>query len=408
MSATQEVLAKAYSMLGVRYVLGAESDTQCDCSGLVYRAFSATGHADLIGGTRRLAAGYAHYFASRGAYSNDINDAQPGDLITYTHGSTHISHIGIYVGNYRVISALTTTGVTETRYDRISVDFAGVCLVPFTGARVGLGTVGGNDSDGEDGVDPTDTSFNNQVEEKNADVQEGLGVVESALGDWLLPVRRVHITFPTPTDARFEYTLSEMYDQAFIITDPPYVPGDIIPPEEPGFPDIDPWITEHIPTDPFGTVGPSTSYIDSTFGTVEEWFVRDGPVIPNVQWVAPNPGGYILTGESHGGRESGPSLGINDIYSAVGISSGFLANIPWYASDCGIGYGGFIGGETKEMWFQLGLVQGLPQDGSVTVGELAYEITWNELSLSGVASGMTVRIVIQPDDWHPGPEDGFI
>lgn len=408
MSATQEVLAKAYSMLGVRYVLGAESETAVDCSGLVYRCFLDTGHVSLIGGSRRLAAGYAHYFANQSAYSNDINDAQPGDLITYTHGGTHISHIAIYVGNYRVISALTTTGVTETRYDRISVDFAGVCLVPFTGARVGLGTVGGNDTDGEDGVDPTDTSFNNQVEEKNADVQEGLGVVESALGDWLLPVRRVHITFPTPTDARFEYTLSELYDQAFIIADPPYTPGETPPDEDPGFPDIDPWITEHIPTDPFGTVGPSTAYIDSTFGTVETWYVRNGVTTPKVQWVAPNPGGYIPTGESSGGPASGPTNSINVIYSAVGISGGFLAGIPYYATSCGIGYGGFVGGETQELWFQLGRVEGLPQDGSVPVEDLAYEVTWDELSISGAATGFTVQIVIQPDGWHPGPEDGFI
>lgn len=408
MSDVSEVIAKAYSMLGVRYVLGAESETAVDCSGLVYRCFLDTGHVDLIGGTRRLAAGYAHYFANRNAYSNDINDAQVGDLICYTHGSDHISHIAIYVGNYRVISALTTTGVTETRYDRISVDFDGVCLVPFVGARTASGLPGGNDSDGESGADPTDSDFNDEVMQDNADTQAGLGMIETANTDWVLPVRKVRITFPTPTDARFDYTLSESYDQAFSIADP--YPGSDDP-GTPGDPPLGTWLTETIPgpvtAPPYGTGEAGPTYYEVGAGFSEVWYVRTGPTIPDVIWTQPNPGGYVETGGTHGGNDADTAV-LNEIYSTVGVSDGFMSAIPFYATTCtGLDYGGFHGGETREQWYLINpptiedSVDGIPPTA------FSYELTWDETSTSGAANGVIIRVCSADKDWRPDANSGF-
>jgi cell wall-associated NlpC family hydrolase len=98
----ETVIAAARQYLGHRFQLGAEGPKEFDCSGLVYRAFSDAGELPRIGGMRLRAAGYMQYFVSRGRFTKDESQAVRGDLVIYDMGT----HIGIYLGDGKVISAL--------------------------------------------------------------------------------------------------------------------------------------------------------------------------------------------------------------------------------------------------------------------------------------------------------------
>ncbi len=98
----EAVIAAAQQYLGHPFQLGSEGPKFFDCSGLVYRAFSDAGELPRIGGLRLRAEGYMQYFVSRGRFTRDEAEAVRGDLVIYEMGV----HIGIYLGNGRVISAL--------------------------------------------------------------------------------------------------------------------------------------------------------------------------------------------------------------------------------------------------------------------------------------------------------------
>jgi hypothetical protein len=124
----ENVIAAAKQYLGMPYRVGTEGPTQFDCSGLVFRAFSDAGLVDRIGGARLRAAGYMHYFASRGLMTSDESQAQRGDLVIYNNGA----HIGIYLGDGRVISALLS-GVTVHSLDGISLPLTGFLRPDWSG-----------------------------------------------------------------------------------------------------------------------------------------------------------------------------------------------------------------------------------------------------------------------------------
>jgi cell wall-associated NlpC family hydrolase len=99
---TEAVIAAAMQYLNHPYQMGAEGPKYFDCSGFVYRAFSDAGELPRIGGMRLRAAGYMQYFVSRGRFTKDASQALRGDLVVYNNGE----HIGIYLGDGKVISAL--------------------------------------------------------------------------------------------------------------------------------------------------------------------------------------------------------------------------------------------------------------------------------------------------------------
>lgn len=100
--AARSVILAAVNHLGAPYVFGATGPTTFDCSGLVWYAFRSTGHFAIIGnGAYRRGSAIYNYFLSRGLASR--TDGRPGDIVAYDGGM----HIGIYLGNGRVISALT-------------------------------------------------------------------------------------------------------------------------------------------------------------------------------------------------------------------------------------------------------------------------------------------------------------
>jgi cell wall-associated NlpC family hydrolase len=111
-SEAARIVAYARSHLGARFRLGTEGPRTFDCSGLIYRVYKQAGLLSRIGGSRRLAAGYYHWFKKRGKASR--TNGKVGDLVIWTkHG--HITHSGIYIGGGKVISALINPwGVKRT------------------------------------------------------------------------------------------------------------------------------------------------------------------------------------------------------------------------------------------------------------------------------------------------------
>jgi len=113
------VLYFAKSHLGARFRIGTTGMRYFDCSGLVYRVYRQAGELRKIGGTRMRAAGYYMWFRRHHLVSR--SNPKPGDLIWWTkHGRIH--HMGIYIGNGRALSALTT-GVKKHSLRGISVRF---------------------------------------------------------------------------------------------------------------------------------------------------------------------------------------------------------------------------------------------------------------------------------------------
>jgi cell wall-associated NlpC family hydrolase len=110
-SLRDSIVALARAQIGKRYVYGGESPSRgFDCSGLVqYVAAALHIHVPR---TARL---QAHVGDSIPA---DTTRLLPGDLLTFGNGKA-VTHIGIYVGNGRMVHASTAAGkVIETKLIR--------------------------------------------------------------------------------------------------------------------------------------------------------------------------------------------------------------------------------------------------------------------------------------------------
>ena len=129
------VMTFASNQLGKRFHLGATGLRRYDCSGLVYRTFYQEGLLDKIGGSRRTARGYYHWFASRGLASR--SNPQQGDLVVWHKRGHPVSHIGIFAGYNRwgapmAISALINPyGVSRHRVFGIDKAFKDYLHVSF-------------------------------------------------------------------------------------------------------------------------------------------------------------------------------------------------------------------------------------------------------------------------------------
>ncbi len=104
----ESVYATAVSKLGDHWKFRGRGPNRFDCSGLVWYVFHENGLQDRIGGYRS-AAGYFKWFKARGLVSR--TDPQVGDLVVWGNNV----HIGMYVGDGKAISTLTTSrGVSRT------------------------------------------------------------------------------------------------------------------------------------------------------------------------------------------------------------------------------------------------------------------------------------------------------
>ena len=124
----EAVIAAARAYLGVPYRIGSEGPNLFDCSGLVYRAFADANELPQIGGARLRAAGYLRWFASHELATTDQAQAVRGDLVIYGNGE----HIGIYLGDGRVISALVT-GVAVHSLAGITIEPTAFLAVNWSG-----------------------------------------------------------------------------------------------------------------------------------------------------------------------------------------------------------------------------------------------------------------------------------
>jgi hypothetical protein len=126
----EAVIAAARAYLGTAYRIGSEGPDFIDCSGLVFRAFSNAAELGQVGGARLRAVQYLRWFAARDLVTTNVEEIERGDLVIYDSGS----HIGIYLGEGRVISAVVT-GVTVHALDGISVKPTGFLAVDWSGKR---------------------------------------------------------------------------------------------------------------------------------------------------------------------------------------------------------------------------------------------------------------------------------
>jgi cell wall-associated NlpC family hydrolase len=95
----EEIVATARRFLGVPYLWGGMTAHGLDCSGLVGQVYRANGvvlprDADL-------------QFADPSAVPVDRASLRPGDLLFFGRDAAHVSHVGLYVGGSRFISATT-------------------------------------------------------------------------------------------------------------------------------------------------------------------------------------------------------------------------------------------------------------------------------------------------------------
>lgn len=107
-SLRDSIVALARAQIGKRYVYGGESPSRgFDCSGLV-QYIAAALHIRLPRTARQQA-------RVGDAIPADTSRLLPGDLLTFGNGKT-ITHIGIYVGDGRMVHASTAAGkVIETK-----------------------------------------------------------------------------------------------------------------------------------------------------------------------------------------------------------------------------------------------------------------------------------------------------
>lgn len=118
--APSDVVRITQKYLNARYVWGGSDPSGFDCSGLTWYVYRQLGVL--------LPAGSAYQFSSRyGQYISEINALALGDLVFFerTTEETGITHVGIYVGNGKMIAA---------RSERLGVRYVSL-LDPFWSSR---------------------------------------------------------------------------------------------------------------------------------------------------------------------------------------------------------------------------------------------------------------------------------
>ena len=115
-SEANRVIGVAKNQLGDPWVWAKRGPDRFDCVGLVFYAFKQAALLERIGGRYRGVRGYWDWFRKRGLASR--SNGKPGDLVIWGRGK----HIGIYLGNGKAVSALTT-GVAIHSVTRINTSF---------------------------------------------------------------------------------------------------------------------------------------------------------------------------------------------------------------------------------------------------------------------------------------------
>ncbi|HVM29872.1 MAG TPA: NlpC/P60 family protein [Candidatus Limnocylindrales bacterium] len=136
-SPSEAAIAAAQGYLGTPYRLGATGPARFDCSGLMFRIFADIGELPRIGGKRMRAVQYYNWFKARGMISTKPSGGDRGDLVYYASSS----HIGIYLGNGKVLSAMAS-GVKVHGLQSISSRFVAFLKVDWSEGDPGTGGEG--------------------------------------------------------------------------------------------------------------------------------------------------------------------------------------------------------------------------------------------------------------------------
>ena len=86
------VVAAAMSKLGSPYSWGATGPSAFDCSGLMFWAYQQEGKSIPRTSSAQIA----------GGQSVSVNDLQPGDIVGYYPG---VTHVGMYIGDGKIVHA---------------------------------------------------------------------------------------------------------------------------------------------------------------------------------------------------------------------------------------------------------------------------------------------------------------
>jgi cell wall-associated NlpC family hydrolase len=99
--AAASVIRIATNQVGDPYRYGTAGPSSFDCSGLVLYSFRNAGKYSVVGSGRyRSARALYYWFRSRGLASR--SNGRPGDIVVWGGGT----HVGIYLGNGKAVSAL--------------------------------------------------------------------------------------------------------------------------------------------------------------------------------------------------------------------------------------------------------------------------------------------------------------
>lgn len=112
------VVEYAMQFLGNPYVWGGTSLTNgCDCSGFTMQIYAQFG----------VSLSHSSWAQSRSGVEVSASNAEPGDLIFYqSSGSATGGHVGIYIGNGQMISALSSKYgicISNVKYDKAGLTF---------------------------------------------------------------------------------------------------------------------------------------------------------------------------------------------------------------------------------------------------------------------------------------------
>ena len=123
----QAAAAMAMSLVGSRYVYGAEGPNSFDCSGLAYYIFKQLGYT--------IARGSSGQYKNSGKFVS-ASEIEPGDLVFFfdpkfdgSGGTLPTTHMGIYVGNGQFVHASTTS--YRVQYDNLYGSYYTPYIVGF-------------------------------------------------------------------------------------------------------------------------------------------------------------------------------------------------------------------------------------------------------------------------------------
>lgn len=87
----EHIIDTAFEFLGTPYLWGGRTDTGIDCSGFIQAVYGLHGS--------QLPRDSGVQFTSVESYSEDIDQASPGDVVYFNTGGGPITHVGFYIGD---------------------------------------------------------------------------------------------------------------------------------------------------------------------------------------------------------------------------------------------------------------------------------------------------------------------